>query len=121
MEPMIAYCGLNCETCPIHIATIESDKKIQLQMRESIAKRCSEAYNIQMLPEEITDCDGCRSSTGRIFNRCSDCEIQKCAAGNNLESCGLCIDFPCEMLEQHFLHDPSSKSCLEEIRWQYHF
>ena len=121
MEPMIAFCGLNCKTCPIHVATIETDKTVQLQMRESIAKKCREVYNIQMDAEEITDCDGCKANTGRIFNGCINCEIQKCAAGRNLESCGICPDFPCEILENHFMHDPASRIRLEEIRWQLHF
>ncbi len=121
MEPIIAYCGLNCETCPIHVATLEPDKAIQSEMRNSIAKKCNEVYNIQMDAEEITDCDGCKANTGRIFNGCIDCEIQKCATARNMESCGLCPDFPCEMLEHHFIHDPASRVRLEEIRWQYHF
>ncbi|GEM_PF-4584473 len=31
MKTMIAYCGLNCETCPIHLATIEQDPTVQLE------------------------------------------------------------------------------------------
>ena len=120
MEPILAYCGLDCETCPIHLATIEKDKNIQFEMRKSIAKKCSEVYNIEMLPEEITDCDGCKANTGRFFNGCNECSIQKCAITKTFESCGLCDVFPCEILEQHFLYDPSSKTRLEEVRWQLH-
>ena len=90
------------------------------EMRKTIAKKCSEVYNIEMLPEEITDCDGCKANTGRFFNGCNECSIQKCAITKTFESCGLCDVFPCEILEQHFQYDPSSKTRLEEVRWQLH-
>ncbi len=35
---MIAYCGLLCDSCPIHLATIEKDKLLQQKMRAYIAK-----------------------------------------------------------------------------------
>ena len=34
---MIAYCGLNCITCRIYLATRETDPEKQRQMREQIA------------------------------------------------------------------------------------
>ena len=36
MDTMIAYCGLNCETCPIHLATLENDLNLQLELRAEI-------------------------------------------------------------------------------------
>jgi hypothetical protein len=62
METMIAYCGLNCYTCPIHLATNEPDQIKQQKMRESIAELCTKQYGMNLQPEDITDCDGCRAN-----------------------------------------------------------
>ncbi len=118
MEKMLAYCGLTCDTCPIHLATLEKDKSLQLTMRESIAEQCSELYGMTLQPEDITDCDGCRVNTGRIFTGCLNCEIRKCAVRKNIDSCAFCNDYPCEILVKNFSLDPGSKTRLEEIRWR---
>ena len=39
---MIAYCGLDCEPCPIHLATLEPDPAKQRAMRVEVARVCSE-------------------------------------------------------------------------------
>ena len=89
METMIAYCGLTCDNCPIHLATMEQDKLHQQTMRESIADECSKLYGMKMQPEDITDCDGCRAK-GRLFSGCKDCEIRKCAVSKNFKTCADC-------------------------------
>ena len=116
MEAMIAYCGLNCGSCPIHLATLEQDKAKQQKMRESIARQCTEVYHMNLMPEDITDCDGCRADTGRIFSGCLNCEIRKCAILKNIESCAYCNDYACERLKKHFSLDPDAETRLEEIR-----
>jgi hypothetical protein len=116
MESMIACCGLNCETCPIHLATIESNPSRQKAMRVSIAEQCSTYYGIKQLAEDINDCDGCRADSHRLFSGCSKCEIRKCALAKKLESCAYCTTYPCEILKKHFILDPSAESRLQEIR-----
>lgn len=113
---MIAYCGLVCDQCPIHLATTEQYEPHQKTMRESIAEECTIQYGLNLQPEDINDCEGCKSSTGRIFSGCSNCEIRKCAIANNIESCTFCGDYACDRLKQHFLLDPGAQSRLEEYR-----
>ena len=113
---MIAYCGLICDSCPIHLATIEPDKSRQQTMKVSIAEECAKYYGLDFQPEDINDCDGCRSATGRLFSGCLKCEIRKCAIVRNLENCAFCNDYACERLKEHFLLDPDAQSRLEEIR-----
>jgi hypothetical protein len=43
MNEMIAFCGLDCGSCPIHLATLEQDKSQQYAMR-SIAEQLSKYY-----------------------------------------------------------------------------
>ncbi len=112
---MTAYCGLPCGTCPIHLATLEEDRSLQLSMRADIARIGAEQYGIPMRAEDITDCDGCRTGA-RLFSGCAKCEIRKCAIERELESCGLCDDYACARLQKHFESDPSAKKRLEELR-----
>jgi hypothetical protein len=115
METMIAYCGLSCDSCPIHLATLEKDLTKQIKMRIEIAGQISKIYGTTPKPEIITDCDGCKNNNGRLFAPCAECEIRKCAIERNMINCAYCIDFVCEKLERHYKFDPDSKDRLEEI------
>lgn len=113
---MLAYCGLLCETCPIHLATLEPDRQKKAAMLIEIAATCNEKYSMNLNPVDVTDCDGCRADTGRIFSSCLACEIRKCAALRNLESCAGCSAYPCVILEKVFQDDPAAKGRLDAIR-----
>ncbi len=116
MKTMIAYCGLACDSCPIHLATLENDLAKQIKMRKEIAEQLSKIYGTTPKPEIITDCDGSKDINGRLFAPCADCRIRKCAIDKNMINCAYCSDFACEKLESHYKFDPSSKDRLEEIR-----
>jgi hypothetical protein len=114
--PMLAYCGLICDTCRIHQATQEPDKSKQAAMRIEIASICNEKYGMNLVPDDVTDCDGCRANTGRIFSGCLACEIRKCAKQKNLESCAGCSAYPCISLERVLQDDPAAKGRLDAMR-----
>jgi hypothetical protein len=116
MDTMIAYCGLACDTCPVHLATLENDFSKQAEMRIRIAEELSKIYGTIPKPEIITDCDGCRTSNGRLFTGCAGCGIRICAGERNHINCAWCSDYPCGKLEKHFVFDPESRKRLEEIR-----
>ncbi|PIU44497.1 MAG: hypothetical protein COS95_08700 [Ignavibacteriales bacterium CG07_land_8_20_14_0_80_59_12] len=116
MDTMIAYCGLDCEGCPIHLATLEQDHSKQRAMRLEIARICSQQYCMDLLPQDVTDCDGCRSQTGRLFSGCTRCEIRKCAIDRKLTSCAFCVNYACDKLRKHFDTDPAARTRLEVIR-----
>lgn len=113
---MIAYCGLTCDSCPIHLATLEPDRERRKEIRESVVRQCAGVYGMELPLEEVTDCDGCRAGTGRLFSGCMDCEIRKCAIRKNLESCAYCSHYACDLLTEHFARDPGSRMNLERIR-----
>jgi len=116
MELKMAYCGLECNTCPIHLATLEKDYARQYAMRVEIAAQLTKIYGTKMPAVDVTDCDGCKADTGKLFTGCSDCGIRKCASLKNISNCAYCSDFECELLKKHFSFDPGSKKRLEEIR-----
>ena len=116
METMLAYCGLDCESCPIHLATLETNISEQAKMRIQIAEQLSKIYGTTPKPEMISDCEGCKSTNGRLFASCADCKIRQCARAKNMINCAYCSDFECNILGNHYKFDPASRVRLEEIR-----
>jgi hypothetical protein len=119
METINSYCGIACDSCPIHLATLEQDKVLQYSMRISIANQISAIYKKNLKPEDITDCDGCLADTGRIFSECRDCEVRKCASTKKIDNCAHCSNYACSILQNHFLQEPAAENRLEEIRMTY--
>jgi len=117
METMLAYCGLTCDACLIHMATIEPDKTKQQTMRESIAEQLSKLHQKIHLACDINDCDGCRSNAGMLFSSCSNCGIRNCASGKNVENCAYCDEYVCAILQKHFKDHPKAKAMLDNIRF----
>lgn len=113
---MIAYCGLDCQSCPIYLVTREQDKKKQKEKRKEIVRLIKKHYVLEFKLEDITDCDGCMADTGRLFRACKDCPIRKCARQRKLESCAYCEEYICDTLEEFFAREPDAKKSLEEIR-----
>ena len=113
---LIAYCGLDCSGCPIHRATLEPDVSRRQTMRAEIAGMCTEHYGMNLRPADVSDCDGCRVESGRLFSGCAQCQIRRCAMEKKLSSCAFCLDYPCEALQNHFLVDPAAKARLESMR-----
>lgn len=113
---LMAYCGLRCGGCPIYVATREPDPAEQTKQRIQIAKLAGEHYGMALRPEDVTDCDGCRAASGRLFSGCAKCEIRKCARQRGCPTCAHCAEYPCNALEKLFLTDPGAKAALDDIR-----
>ncbi len=113
---MISYCGLLCDSCRIHLATLEKDESRQKSMRIEIAKICREQYGMNVVYEDITDCAGCRAPDDSVFSGCRCCDIRACAHIRTLESCARCSDYPCQKLERIFQEDPGARLRLEGFR-----
>jgi hypothetical protein len=116
MSELLAYCGLVCQTCPIYLATREENKEEQARTRVEISRLCKEHYGMKYEPEDITDCDGCRTEGGRLFSACKDCAIRNCARQKGVETCAHCTDYVCGKLEAFFATDQTAKTRLDEVR-----
>ena len=99
---MIAYCGLNCLTCWIYLATREKDPKKQKEMREGVTRYMNEHSDPNTRVEDITDCDGCTLNSGRLFSGCQKCEVRKCAMEKGLKNCAYCREYACGKLNKIF-------------------
>lgn len=113
---MIAYCGLTCHGCAIRRATMEKNQEKRLQMKVNIAQEIKNHYGTDYKPEDIGDCDGCKTEGGRLFSGCEHCHMRKCARAKHIENCAYCDEYTCEKLEEFFATDPSAKKRLDEIR-----
>lgn len=93
-KEMIAYCGLDCETCDARIATLNNDD----ELREKTAKLWSKLNGAEIMAEMI-NCTGCRVD-GVKTPFCNDmCPIRKCAACKKVDTCGDCSEMDkCETL-----------------------
>lgn len=116
MNTMIGYCGLDCSGCAIHLATLEANPSKKQSMRLDIARICSQQHGMHLHPHDVTDCDGCRSQTERLFSGCAKCEIRKCAIDRKLTSCAFCTEYACERLLKHFETDPPARARLDAMR-----
>ena len=116
VDKLLAYCGLKCNGCQIYLATRETDKEKQAKMRVQIAEFISEEYGISIKPQDVTDCDGCKTSSGRLYSGCSQCEIRKCAQEKGCLTCAHCVEYPCDKLQKCLVTYSISKSHLDDIR-----
>ncbi len=107
---------MSCQTCPIYLATSETNKKRKEKIIYEIIEACKEHYGLEYKFEDINDCDGCKSENGKLFFVCSYCEIRKCAIEKEIENCAYCKEYACDNLTNLFKTDPSAKVRLDEIR-----
>jgi hypothetical protein len=116
MSEMLSYCGLVCNTCPIYLATRETNREEQTRKRAEIARLCKEQYGMNYGIADITDCDGCSTEGGRLFLGCKDCGIRSCAQQKMIENCAYCTEYTCEKLKTFFIKDPEARTRLDEVR-----
>ena len=81
---LVAYCGLYCGACSFKVAYEVNNNKHLMNM----PTKFDEYKNMP-----LQSCPGCKSD-----NECGDCQIKSCAESKELEHCGLCKEFPCEII-----------------------
>ncbi|KPL23830.1 MAG: hypothetical protein AMJ75_05245 [Phycisphaerae bacterium SM1_79] len=116
MDEKMAYCGLTCHTCPIYLATREKDEEKKYKMRVEIAEQVKKRYGQECKPEDVTDCDGCKTEGGRLLSGSKKCQIRKCASQKGVENCAHCDKYACEKLEKFFTTDPEARKRLDVIK-----
>lgn len=110
MQEMTAFCGLACHACEAYQATIDDDDK----KRAKVASLWSKQYNMNFERQDI-NCEGCNSTTGRLFAYCKSCEVRKCGMERSVVNCAHCAEYPCEKLNPIFMAAPGLKEWLDFI------
>ena len=94
MKALIAFCGLDCESCEARIATLQNDDAL----RQKVAKLWSELNGVEITPEMI-NCSGCRVDGVKTPYCEALCPIRQCALGRGVQTCADCGEMAaCEKL-----------------------
>ncbi|MCG8453211.1 MAG: DUF3795 domain-containing protein [Spirochaetales bacterium] len=111
MTNMTAACGLNCATCPGHIAWKTDDE----ELRQKTAAQWKVVHNADFAPQDV-NCVGCMTaSEGPRIAHCSACSFRQCARDKNLAHCRECTQYPCETLSQFHSQVPHAKAGLDAL------
>ena len=86
-KELMAYCGLDCETCEARIATLANDDAL----RRKVATEWSEMNHVEITPAMI-NCVGCRVDGVKTPYCESLCPIRQCCLKKGMEHCGMCAE-----------------------------
>ena len=104
MKDLIAFCGLDCESCEARLATVSDDDAL----RQKVAGLWSELNQVEITPEMI-NCNGCRVDGVKTPFCDSLCLIRQCALGRKVETCGACGEMDgCEKLSMITGNNPDA-------------
>ncbi|MFX1277418.1 MAG: DUF3795 domain-containing protein [Promethearchaeota archaeon] len=103
----ISYCGLNCASCEIYLAS-HGDEKLQKELVQWFKKNIDP--NIDYM-----SCERCRGPKGKCWTE--DCDLRSCAMKMNLEYCFECSEFVCSKLEKFANNGPDHhKRTIENMK-----
>ena len=92
-ENMRAYCGLDCTTCPAHIAWKTDDDELRKKQAEEWG-----SPDYPLTAEDI-NCVGCKVDGEPKLKFCSTCSVKSCASKRGVETCAHCDDYGCDKIE----------------------
>ncbi len=109
IDEMIAYCGIDCATCPAYRATQDDDTS----RLEALALQWFGEANAT-----YTRCDGCHTAnSGRLNRWCRECPLRACARTMGISTCAFCADYPaCRHLQELFSRTPDARNRLDALR-----
>ncbi|MBT0664665.1 DUF3795 domain-containing protein [Geobacter pelophilus] len=90
----IGICGDNCMFCPRYLASQNGGIKELEEVKELWVRLGLRASAVS--PQDMA-CYGCRPE-----NNCAYPEVRACANGKGIDNCGLCQEYPCELLNAVF-------------------
>ena len=84
----LAMCGCCCDLCKAYAPNVEKNDQ-----RKILAEMWNKYYGLD--PSVMDSCEGCRNNPSD-----EDCPVRKCVLEKDLNHCGDCSDFPCEVFYQ---------------------
>jgi len=91
---IIGVCGDDCACCPRYIAT-QAGNPAKLEQVKELWVRLG--FREPSFPAGDLVCCGCASEA-----KCAYPELRRCAAAKRITNCGLCENYPCELIEAAF-------------------
>ncbi|MGN0235445.1 MAG: GNAT family N-acetyltransferase [Paludibacteraceae bacterium] len=108
MNPLIAYCGLDCARCEARTATLYNDDTL----RQKVARQWSE-WNHTHIPATSINCLGCRTEGVKCPYCDAMCPIRQCALRREVSHCGECPDqSDCRLLQEVHRNAPEAQANL---------
>lgn len=86
----IGVCGDNCSYCPRYIATLSGNKEEFEKVKELWVRL---SWRDESFPARKLVCHGCNLEV-----KCAYPELRNCADGKKISNCGLCDNYPCELV-----------------------
>lgn len=99
---VIGVCGDNCSCCPRYTASQEGSLEELYKVKELWVRL---GFRDPDFPAQDLACFGCRPE-----NKCAYYEVRSCAYGKRIDNCGLCQDYPCELINAVFEKSENIKS-----------
>ena len=90
----IGVCGENCSYCPRYTATLSGNKEEFEKVKELWVRI---GWRDESFPAEKLVCHGCNPE-----NKCAYPKLRRCAYGKKISNCGLCDNYPCELVNAAF-------------------
>ncbi len=113
MNPMIAFCGLNCATCEAYLATQAHDEAA----KERIAAQWRRQFSAPDITATYVTCDGCTNLKGHLGGHCLECDIRACGLAHGVANCAHCAGYDgCDKLARFFGAAHPARDTLDEIR-----
>lgn len=102
----ITMCGYRCDLCKAFATNIKKNDQ-----REMLSAMWQKYYDLNIPANEIY-CDGCRCDKPDAKRVDMGCPVRQCVIQKELNHCGECEEFPCEIFGQR------EGLCYEEAKKQ---
>jgi hypothetical protein len=120
-EQDLAYCGLDCGSCPLYISTVNNDNELRAKTFQEWSRAYGDILSkmgLDALKMEDMSCSGCKPD-GIRFKGCMSCSIRQCSREKDFSTCADCDNYEkCELLSDFYgflIHQPAKKK-LDKIR-----
>ena len=104
---MIGLCGDNCEYCPRYMAT-QNGRIEELEKVKELWIRLG--LRVPNFPAKDMCCHGCKPE-----NKCAYTELRSCVSTKMYDNCGLCDEYPCQLIQNAFDKSEKLKGRMESI------
>jgi len=106
MSSKISACGNDCTACPRYIAT-QSGNPEELEMVAELWYRCG--WRDKVISNKDIACKGCKAASVCRYH------IIECVSEKKLASCALCLEYPCDKINQAFETSDKFERTIEEV------
>lgn len=106
MAVKISACGNDCTACPRFIAT-QSGNPEELEMVAELWYRCG--WREKVVNIKDIACKGCRSTSVCRYG------IIDCVAEKKVNSCAVCLEYPCDRINKAFETSDKFERTIEEV------